>query len=38
MEDSLPTSEIRLHIAINVASRLNATEVARSLLVEGLSL
>jgi hypothetical protein len=34
VEDSLPTPKIRLHIAINVISRLNAAEEERSLLVE----
>jgi hypothetical protein len=33
-KDTLLTSEIQLHIAINVVSRLNAVEEARSLLVE----
>jgi hypothetical protein len=37
-KDTLPTPEIRLHIVINVVSRLNAVEEARSLLVEELSL
>jgi hypothetical protein len=37
-EDSLPASEIRLHIAINVMSRLNAMEEFRSLSVEELLL
>jgi hypothetical protein len=30
-EDNLPTQEIRLHIAINVVSHLNAAEEFRSL-------
>jgi hypothetical protein len=38
VEDSLPTSEIRLHIAINVVSCLNSVEEARSLSVEEQSL
>jgi hypothetical protein len=37
-EDSLPTSEIRLHITINIISRLNAEEEFRSLSVEEISL
>jgi hypothetical protein len=37
-EDSLPTSEIWLHIAINVVSRLNVMEEFRSLSAEELSL
>jgi hypothetical protein len=38
VEDSFPTSEIRLHITINVVSRLNSMEEARSLSVEEQSL
>jgi hypothetical protein len=38
VEDSLPASEIRLHIAINVVSRLNSVEEARSLSIEEQSL
>jgi hypothetical protein len=37
-EDTLSTSEIRLNIAMNVVSRLDAVEEARSLSVEELSL
>jgi hypothetical protein len=37
-EDSLSTPEIRLHIAINVISSLNATEEFRSLSVDEISL
>jgi hypothetical protein len=37
-EDSLPTLEIRLHIALNVISHLNAVEEFRSLLAKELSL
>jgi hypothetical protein len=37
-KDTLPTLEIRLHIAINIISRLNAAEDARSLSVEELLL
>jgi hypothetical protein len=37
-EDSLPTSEIQLHIAINAFSHLNAVKQARSLSVEEMSL
>jgi hypothetical protein len=37
-EDNLPTSKIRLHITINVVSCLNASEEARSLSVEKVSL
>jgi hypothetical protein len=37
-EDNVTSPEIRLHITINVVSRLNAAEEARSLLVEELSL
>jgi hypothetical protein len=37
-EDSLPMPEIRLHIVINVVSRLNAAEETRSLSVEEVSL
>jgi hypothetical protein len=37
-KDTLPTLEIRLHIAINIISRLNATEDARSLSIEELLL
>jgi hypothetical protein len=37
-EDTLPTSEIQLHIATNVVSRLDAVVEAMSLLVEELSL
>jgi hypothetical protein len=36
--DSLPTSKIQLHIAINVISRLNAVEDFNSLLAEELLL
>jgi hypothetical protein len=38
VDDNFPMSEIRLHIAINVVSRLNAAEVTRSLMVEEVSL
>jgi hypothetical protein len=37
-EDSLPTLEIWLHIALNVISHLNAVEEFMSLLAEELSL
>jgi hypothetical protein len=36
-EDSLPTLEIQLHIAINIVSHLNAVEECRSLLTKELS-
>jgi hypothetical protein len=37
-EDSLPILEIRLHIVINIVSRLNVAEEARSLSVKKVSL